>query len=269
MARRRRPIPPTQEFEAELEVATADETLNHRFQVRPVPPRPGAFGALVGYIGETLIEIGFALLDEQHSRATFTLSATFGTNARASMDAARLLHAWCTHDRLTFRSDELYSDGIGGHCEVPGDDVCAEMEWRARFYTDVVFLEEQLGIVLALPNEMKVEDMDVVGTAANILRTGEGSATFRQVEGFVANPADIPGLPERFRQQGAVRRMVTYTAFGRDLILGEAQYELPPLKVVDIIPHGQTPTAPARVVLAADGGDQMRFRLVDWKPPSA
>jgi hypothetical protein len=83
-----------------------------------VPPRPDAFGALVGYIGETLVEIGFALLDEQHSRATFTLSASFGPNARASMEAARLLHAWCTHERLTFRSSELYPEGIGGRCEV-------------------------------------------------------------------------------------------------------------------------------------------------------
>ncbi len=261
-------IPPTQAFEAELEVASASETLSHRFEVRPVPPRPGAFGALVGYIGETLVEIGFALLDEQHSRATFTLSASFGPNVRASMEAARLLHAWCTHERLTFRSEELYPEGIGGRCEVPGEEVCAEMEWRARFYADVVFLEEQLGIELALPDEMKVEDRDVVGTAANILRTRERSATFRQVEGFVDNPADIPGLPERFRKQGAVRKMVTYMAFGRDLNLGEADYELPPLKAVDIIPHGHTPTAPARVVLAADGDDQMRFRLVKWKLPS-
>ena len=43
-----------------------------------------------------------------------------------------------------------------------------------------------------------------------------------------------------------------------------ADYEVPPLKVVDIVPHGLTPDAPARVVLEAEGDDQMPFRLVDW-----
>jgi hypothetical protein len=234
-----------------------------------VPPRPTAFGALVGYVGETLVEIGLERLDAEHSRATFTFSASFGADARAGMETARLLHAWCVHERLTFRSDRLYPEGIGRHSDGPDEEICAEMEWRARFYTDVVLLQDQLGIELPLADQIRVEDIDVVGTAADILRTGEGSATFREFSGMVENPADIPGLPDRLRAQGAVRTMVTYAVFGQELKLGEADYEVPPLKVVDIIPYGQTPNAPARVVLAADGDDQMRFRLVGWQPPSA
>lgn len=262
-------IPAAEPFEAELEVETADEELSHRFEVRPIPPRPGAFGALAGYIGETLVEVNFALLDEKHSSATFSLSSHFGPNARSSLEAARLIHAWCRHERLTFRSDELYPDGISGRSEeVRQNERCAEMEWRARFYGDVVFLEEQLARALPMPDEMTVEAMDAVGTAAAVLRTGEGTATFTRAEGFVQNPREIPRLPEEFRKQGATQRMVTYPIFGEEIELGLADYELPPLKVVDIVPHGSTPDAPARVVLEAEGDGQMRFRLVDWEPPA-
>ena len=62
-------------------------------------------------------------------------------------------------------------------------------------------------------------------------------------------------------------REVTYPLFGNTLSLGKGEYVLPPLKVVKIIPLGTTPTASARVTLAADGDPEMTFRLVDWTPP--
>ena len=62
-------------------------------------------------------------------------------------------------------------------------------------------------------------------------------------------------------------REVTYPFFGNTLSLGKGEYVLPPLKVVKIIPLGTTPTASARVTLAADGDPEMTFRLVDWTPP--
>lgn len=40
--------------------------------------------------------------------------------------------------------------------------------------------------------------------------------------------------------------MVTYPIFGQEVQVGLADYELPPLKVVEIILYGQTPSSPAR-----------------------
>jgi hypothetical protein len=40
--------------------------------------------------------------------------------------------------------------------------------------------------------------------------------------------------------------MVTYPIFGQEVQVELADYELPPLKVVEIIPYGQTPNSPAR-----------------------
>ena len=62
--------------------------------------------------------------------------------------------------------------------------------------------------------------------------------------------------------------MVTYPIFGEEIELGLADYELPPLKVVTIVAHGQTPDSPARVVLEADDDDQMCFQLIDWQSPA-
>ena len=195
-------VPAPQPFEAELGVHAAGEILVNRFQVRPIPPRPGAFGAIAGYIGETLVEVNFTLVDEKHSQAAFSLSSHFGSDAQSSMEAARLIHAWCTHERLTFSSDELYPDGVSGRSEdVRANERCAEMEWRARFYSDVVFLEERLGREFPMPEQMHAEDLDAVGTAAKVLRTGHGTATFTRAEGFVQNPSEIPRLPEEFQSK--------------------------------------------------------------------
>jgi hypothetical protein len=180
------------------------------------------------------------------------------------------VHAFCTHQEFSFRSDLLFPNGIGGRSEDrPSSDLCEEMEWRYRLYSDVALLEERLGIDLSFPEEVEVDDLNAIGTAANVLRTGEGSYSFEKAEGIVQNPADIPKLPEAFREQASTQRMVTYPIFGREVELGLADYELPPLKVVDVIPHGQTPTSPARVVLAAEGSDQGTFRLMDWGPPES
>lgn len=208
-------------FDAEFEVQTADGVEQRQFDVRPVPPRPGAFGALAGLVGSVLFEVNFERVDERHVAAKFSLSTNFGPDAHDSADAAALLHAWCTQERATFRSPVLFPDGIGGRSEdIASAGLCEEMEWRREFYADVAYLEDRLGIDLPLPQEMTGDDLDGVGTAANVLRTGEGTATFTEATGFVEDPLEIPRLPEDLRQRGSVRRMVTYTVFGQELPVG-------------------------------------------------
>jgi hypothetical protein len=255
-------------FQAEVRVRGADGEVVREFEMRPVPPRHGAYGALAGWAGVVLVEVNFVVEDEKHASGNITFSPEFGEDFREAAEGAALVHAFCTHEEFSFRSDLLFPNGIGGLSEErPPRDQCEEMEWRYRLYSDVALLEEQLGIDLSFPDEVEVDDLNAIGTAADVLRAGEGSATFEQAEGMVQNPADIPKLPDDFRRLAVRRRMVTYPIFGREVEVGLADYELPPLKVVDIIPYGQTPNSPARVVLAPEGDGQMRFRLVDWEPP--
>ena len=249
---------------------TAEGRLVRQLELRPVPPRPGASRAFAGYSGSILLELTFTPWEEPTVRADLSFTTTMGANARDDAAAAELLYAFWSHTRITMRSNSFFPEAgeLAGEFESLRENIELErMGWMRDFYADLAFLEEQLGIELPQPDNTRVEDIQAVGTAATVLRTGEGTATFGQGEGMVQNPLDIPRVPEEFRKQQSVERMVTYTIFGREVQLGMAKYELPSLKVVNIIPYGQSPTSPARVVLEAEGDGQMRFKLLDWEPP--
>lgn len=254
----------------ELEIETAEGKLERRLEMRPVGPRPDATVAFAGYSGGVLVEINFTLLEKPSISANITFSAHFGSDARENAEAAELLHAFYSHERVTLRSRTLFPEAgelTGRYEELRQNTELERMEWMRLFYADLALIQERVGMALPIPDQMTEDDVNAVGTAAAVLRTGEGTGTFEQAEGFVQNPAEIPRLPDEFSKRGSIRRMVSYPIFGREVELGEADYELPALKVVDVIPYGQTPTSPARVVLAAEGDGQMRFRLVDWQPP--
>jgi hypothetical protein len=257
-------IPAATAFEASLEVTAGGETHTRHFEVRPMPPRPGAYGALAGYAGSVLMEVNFRNRDDETVGADFSLHSRFSQDAHESAEAAALLHAWCTHEHVRFHSATLFPKGIEGDGHVTeAPEAAEETQWRKEFYAGVVFLEDRLGVELPLPEEVTSEDLAAVGTASAALRSGEGTATFTEASGFVDNPLDIPRIPDEFDKMGTVRRMVTYTVFGRVLDLGLAEYEIPPVRVVNIIPYGQTPTSPARVVIGPDDSDQVTFRFVN------
>ena len=102
--------------------------------------------------------------------------------------------------------------------------------------------------------------MAAIGTAANVLKTGEGTATFDAIEGTVEAP-DIARLADRL-SEAKVTRPVRHTIFGHDVELGVGEYDVPPLIAVEVAPLGTTPDAPARVRLRPAGDDKTRFRLV-------
>lgn len=252
--------------ELELEVATPEGTIVRRLEMRPVPPRPGVTAAFAAFSGAALIELSFTLLEEPTISANIACSAHFGTSAAENADAAELMYAVLTHTNFTLRSRVFFpeSGALTGTASALRDHPqLAELQWRRDFYADVALLERALGVELPIPAELTALNIDEVSSAAAVLRTGEGTATFEKTEGFVRSPSEIPGLPDAFAAQKTIRRMVTYDVLGQPVNLGLADYEVPRLKVVDVIPHGQTADSPARVVLEAASDTQMRFRLVD------
>jgi hypothetical protein len=263
-------LPPSDPVSLELEVQTAEGRLVRELEMRPVPPRPGVTLAFAGFSGAVLVEVNFTLLEEPTVSANLTFSAHFGSDVRENAEAAELLHGFYTHEQVTLRSRTFFPEAgelSGRYEDLRQDTELERMEWMRCFYADLAFIEERLGIELPQPDQMTVDDINAVGTAAEVLRTGEGTATFSQAEGFVRNPSEIPRLAEEFRKR-AVRRMVSYPIFGQEVELGLADYELPPLKVVNIVRCGSMANVPARVVLEAEGDGQMRFHLVDWHAPN-
>ncbi len=253
-----------------LEIDAEARSLAYEVALRPVPPPPGAAAAWAGFIGRTLLELSFTLLDKPAIRAGLSLKGELDGSAAERAEAATLMHAFYAHDEIRVSSDVLFPGGQGllsGRFEKQGDDVSpADMGVLRDYFTAVAFIERQLGIDLPLPPHVSPEEMDAALTIAHVLRTGEGSATLTSLEGEVEDPTAIPNLAAIASRQPTVRE-VTYSLFGKTLSLGRGEYVLPPLKVVRIIPLGTTPTAPARVTLTADGDPDMTFRLLDWTPP--
>jgi hypothetical protein len=258
-------LTPGDPLEIEIEIESPDAQSQARtLEVRPIPPRPGARLAFAGYAGNVLIELNIELLEEPQISLSVAFSARWGSSARENIDAAQLLHALFGHERITLRNPMLFpgrNGRMGKFHQGPNEKMLAQVEQFKAFYEDIALIEGTLGIELVIPGAIQHDDVRAAATAANVLRTGEGSATFKQVETTVSL-AEIPHVAERLRDQGPVHRNVTYPLFGSELDLGEAEYELPPLRIIEVAPQGVTPNASARVVLAADGDGQTRFRLV-------
>jgi hypothetical protein len=99
------------------------------------------------------------------------------------------------------------------------------------------------------PNDINWAECKLSLVRAVALKTREGTAEFSGMTGVVA-PSDMPWVAEQL--QGTThQRVVIYPLFGREISLGMGAYELPRLKVVEVIPYGVTPDAPAP--LACDG----------------
>jgi hypothetical protein len=260
-------LQPGEPVALELEVKTKEGTVCRQLDMRPVPPRPGAAAAFAGYTGAVLLELNFVPLQAPTIRAYISFSARFGESAAANAEAAELLYAFYAHTAVTLRNDLLWPDTgelQGHHPELHEKEELADMEWRRRFYANLAVLEQRLGIALPEPARLTADDINAATTAAEVLRTGEGTHSFHRAEAVLQEVSDISGLWEASIPAGVARRPVAYTIFGQEVALGEADYELPLLKAVEVIPLGEPPHSSARVVFEpAAPATKLRFRMVD------
>ena len=226
-------LQPGEPVTLELEIETEEATLQRQLEMRPVPPRPGSPAAFAGYTGSTLLELNLVPLEAPTIRANIGFSAHFGESAAANAEAAELLYAFYSHVAVTLRNDLFWPETgelKGHHPQLHEMEELADMEWRRHFYANLAVLEERLGIALPEPPQLTGDDINAAATAAEVLRTGEGTHTFHRVEAVLDGVDDVSALWEASIPAGVTRRMVTYTIFGQEVALGEADYELPLLK---------------------------------------
>jgi hypothetical protein len=247
----------------ELEVETADATVRRTFAARPVPARePGH--VIFACIDRALVAVfDFEPLDEPIVRFNLKLTAQWREDVADNLDAARLVHAFFNQKRSVLRAEGLFPNGeLNGDVPVTSDSDRRAVAFRLEVYEDLALIEERTGIDFTLPPTFGEEDLAAIKTVVNIIRSGEGTATFHEADGIV-EAKEIPFLAEQCAAERVTHRPVTYEVLGEIVDLGLGEYELPPLRVIEVKPLGTKPDSPAHVKVGPDGDDQMRFRLVD------
>lgn len=210
------------------------------------------------------MELGFRLLQEPQIALDCTFGARFGNDARSNAEAARWLLAVFETREVEIHGPLIPEEGVRGGLPQSDTDL-DELRLRAEVYNDVARIESALGLALPLPDTIKVEEIDTIGTVAQILETRQGTATFHEATGE-ADVTALPLLEQQFSGQ-TIRRNVQYELWGGTLDLGPAEYKLPEVKVTAVRSLGTGPNDPAQVRVAPSSNDQMTFRLVDDERP--
>jgi hypothetical protein len=255
-------IVPSEPTTLDIEATTDGGVVSRSVDLYAVPPPPGAAAAFAGYAGSALLEVTVTLLEKPNVHLDFSLSARFGQDARANADAAELLHAFYTHDRLVMRNDHLLPGGESTQSmdrDGLSDEKLQELTALGEFFEGLATVNEQLGLSLTAPPTITDADFGVLREVVSALVTGSGRQRFEQTSGMVS-ATDIATIAERLSGQ-TISQPVVFELLGQQVTIGVGEYDLPQLRVVGVFPHGDLPTSPARVVLEADGDPEMVFRL--------
>jgi hypothetical protein len=255
---------PGQPLRLQLDIETSETEQHYALNIYPVPPARGGQMGFAGFVGAVFVQLELTLEEEPRLALNLMLTGRFDGPARERADAARMLFAFATHERVTIRCAGLLPDeGLRTRIDAGRDmELAGQLALTRDVWDDVALIEERTGTRFELPEHWPSDDdLAAIGTAANVLKTGRGTATFHAIEGTV-EAQEIARLADRL-SEAKVTRPVRYTIFGHEVELGIGEYDVPPLTAVDVAPLGTRPDAPARVRLRPAGDDQTRFRLVE------
>lgn len=246
-----------------VEIETDDETVERTFPLRWVPPHEAGHVAYACREGAIWIELDFEPLEEPTVRFGFKLTGTFADDVSMNLAAARLLDAFFRQKRIVLRAEHFFPGGELENRGATGSEADRQsVAARVRLYGALAFIEERTGAEFVLPENITHEDVQIVGTIVNILETGGGTARFENVK-CVVPPQEIAALDDNTRGPRLMRRPVLHELFGQIVNLGIGEYEIPPVRVIDVKPLGTKPDAPAHVTLGPEGNDQTPFRLIE------
>lgn len=232
-----------------------------------VPPERGGNAALAGYDEEGVfmayLEFTFT---EDEVKLNLSPLLDFGPSAAKNRRAVIFMRSFLQADDALVRGPKfLPKNGFG---LVPRSQETREYQERLdrleSVFRDLAYVEERLGIELAIPGPLSVEEAAVIHTAAAVLRNegGEGSFT----EATIDAPRDeAPQRAAHLMSRPLVRHPIPLSLFGRDLILGIAEFRLPAMRVLPIesmvvLPEPLSPVVHLRAF--AVGDSSIRFRLV-------
>lgn len=231
-------ISPGDPLALEVEIETAAEAIRRTFAVRPVPPLESGHVSFAACEDALFLELDFLMLEEGRAELSLRVSGRFGVDLCANLDAVRFLDAFCRQERVALRSERLLPGGEQeGRFHLGTEQDHREIESRRLLYEALSLIEQRTGADFALPERLCESDLAAIAAAAKVLETGAGTATLEAAEGIV-EASEIPWLSERLHEERVTRRPVVYEILGQRVELGLAEYELPPLRVIDVKPLG-------------------------------
>lgn len=265
---------PSDPIEAQLVIKSPRGDLAFDLELRSVPPQLGAVVGFGGYIGPILLEVNLVLLKKPNVRATISMHVSFTGDAATALEAADVLLAFNAQTEVSLSTDVLFPESGGISGVFAGDGLNEEelqaVHVRSLVAELVLWLEEETGQEFRIPDTCSGEEIAELEQAVHVLKTGVGRTSFQRVEGEIQDPSEIPSLAERVvEQMSPAQKPMTGKIFGQELYLGIGEFDLPKLKVVEIVPHGTAARSPARVVLEADGDPSIEFRLIGTRGADA
>lgn len=260
------PVPLRVEIETD-----GGEIIASEMEVRSVLPRQPGNIDFVGIDGQLRVELELHPGEDNRTTLRMRITTSFGSSAKANAAAWRVLDAFARNQQVTLHAPGILpAEGLSE----TNAGLSEEEAKRARFFgqlaEDVVTIEERVGQEIPIPDQLTQENVAEVANAAQMIRSGEGRGTVNSIE-FTFTPhalAQHLELLETGKYQ--VVRPVPVTIFGRELTIGEADMQLPPMKVAYTQPTADHPRAPLRVqVVPAVANAEITFPIAELSGPPA
>ena len=238
---------PSDSVRAEMAIRSPLGDLTFDIDLRSIPPEPGAAAAFAGYADTVLVEVNFILLDEPTIRASISMHGSFGEDASTNTEVAHTLLVFNAQTEVSLGTDVLFPTFGSISGKFAGDGLDEErvevLRARLALSESVLWLEERTGQKIPIPVTYSGEEIAEAEEAVRVLKTGTGRTTFRQIEGEIEDPTEIPHLPKHFADEASpAREPMTAEIFGQTIELGIGEFDLPSLKVGHVAKSGVTAT---------------------------
>ena len=243
-------LSPGQPHEFEMRLELAGETTTRRFVARPVPPRADAQLAYGSAQDGLAVFLDFQLDNPPVVSIDFRLSFRPREDAAVNAGAAKFVLDFYRAERVVCLAPGfLPEDGIAmDEANKPTASVedLAHLEFTAVLYDAVAVIEQKFGPV-SVPEQMTREEFEAALAAASIMRNGGGSMRFEELALEVPFH-DVDRVIKGAQSGHSGQHPVKLPVFGRELDLGIAEFQTPPVNVV------------ATEKASAEGMVRLRFR---------
>jgi hypothetical protein len=204
-------------------------TTSRHFEMRPIPPLPGADVALGAAPLGLMLTLDFSLPGAPRVRVNCNLSYRPTSDAAANASAARLLLDFFYADRVLFLAPDFLPPGgtaadPNSKPRIPEHDLM-QLEVNARLYAAVALIEAKHGR-LEVPEEITDAEVNLATSIADVIATGQGSAAFDDLTLEVPF-GQVDATMASIKAGRPIQSPCQFALFGSGIDLGPAEFIIP------------------------------------------